>query len=86
MAHACRLLVLAPVSFQEKVTKPKEVSSRASRPGLKPIYYLTSLSLGFICKMGVILLISELWLVQLKVLTYVKRMGLEQEVLASCLS
>lgn len=36
--------------------------------------------------MGVILLISELWLVQLKVLTYVKGMGLGQEVLSSWLS
>lgn len=75
-----------PVSFQEKVTKCKKVNSGASRPGLKPTYYLTSLRLGFIYRMGVILLISELWLVQLKVLTHVKGMGLEQEVPASCLS
>lgn len=44
----------------------------------------TSLSLDFfIYKMGVILSISELWLVQLKVLTYFKGLGMEQEFLFS---
>lgn len=47
----------------------------------------TSLSFGvFIYKMRVILLISELWLVQLNVLTYFKGLGIKQELHSSCLS
>lgn len=45
---------------------------------LTPLTNFTSLSLSFVYKMGSILLTSKLWLVQLKVLTCIKGLGIEQ--------
>lgn len=97
-ACACRLLVLASVGFEcvcregaarggllREITKCKMFWGQQTWAQILTSFTnFTSLSLDFfIYKMGVILLISELWLVQLKVLTYFKGLGMEQEFLFS---
>lgn len=76
----CRpLLALSMCGGLREVTKCKKLwGQQAWAQILTSFTNFTSLSLDFsIYKMGVILLISELWLVQLKVLTYFKGLGME---------